>query len=219
MATVTETVDSVTALGHVRVSTTEQAESGAGLAAQHDAIQQACEVRGWTLGAIHEDAGASGRNLMRPGLRRAVDCLESGKAKVLVVSKLDRLSRSLVDFASLMERSREQGWELAALDVGVDTSTPQGEMVANVMATFAQFERRIIGLRTREALQARRAAGVRLGRPPVVTVEAVNQLLRLRRSGMTLRAIAAHMESLGVPAPHGGQVWHPNTIRRLVARS
>jgi DNA invertase Pin-like site-specific DNA recombinase len=60
-------------------------------------------------------------------------------AKALVVAKLDRLSRSLLDFASIMERAEKKGWSLAALDVGVDTMTPAGEMIANVMATFAQF--------------------------------------------------------------------------------
>jgi hypothetical protein len=60
-------------------------------------------------------------------------------AKALVLAKLDRLSRSLVDFASIMERARKKGSSLATLDLGVDTTTPAGEMIANVMATLAQF--------------------------------------------------------------------------------
>jgi Resolvase, N terminal domain len=68
-------------------------------------------------------------------------------------AKLDRLSRSLLDFASLMEDARREGWALVILDLGIDTTTPSGEMIANVMATFAQFERRLIGQRTKDALR------------------------------------------------------------------
>ncbi len=218
MATVTETDDSVTAVGYARVSTGEQAESGAGLVAQQTAIRQTCGARGWNLEAIQKDAGVSGRSLKRSGLLRALESLERGEASVLVVSKLDRLSRSLVDFAGLMERSRHRGWGLVALDVGVDTSTPQGEMVANVMATFAQFERQLIGLRTREALAVRRAEGVRLGRPPATSEGVRSRMLDLRREGLSYRAIARKLEAEGQRAPHGGSRWHPNTIRRLVLR-
>lgn len=91
--------------------------------------------------------------------------LQRGDACTLVVSKLDRLSRSLVQFAELMERSRRKGWSLVALDLGVDTSTPAGEMMASVLASFAQYERRLIGQRTRDALAVKREQGVRLGRP------------------------------------------------------
>lgn len=65
-----------------------------------------------------------------------------------------------------MERARKSRWALVALDIGVDTTTPAGEMMANVLAVFAQFERRLIGQRTREALAVKRLQGVRLGRRP-----------------------------------------------------
>ncbi len=86
-------------------------------------------------------------------------------ADVLLVAKLDRLTRSLRDFGELAERARKRRWALVCLDLGVDTTTPAGELVAGVVASTAQYERRLIGQRTREALAARRAAGVRLGRP------------------------------------------------------
>ena len=87
-----------------------------------------------------------------------------------MVAKLDRLSRSLLDFAALMEQARSSGWNLVALDLGVDTSTPAGEMMASVLATFAQFERRLIGQRTKDALAVKRAkassSGVRVRSAP-----------------------------------------------------
>lgn len=154
----------VRAVGYVRVSTDDQADSGAGLAAQRQAIEAECERRGWELVALHTDAGASGKSLTgRPALLDALEAMDTGRAQVLLVSKLDRLSRSLLDFAGLMARAQRDGWNLVALDLGIDLSTPAGEFMASVMAAAAQWERRIIGARTRDALAAKRAAGVRLG--------------------------------------------------------
>src|SRR4051794_460309 len=101
------------AVGYVRVSTNEQADSGIGLESQRAAIRIDCERRGWQLVALLEDA-ASGKSLdRRPGLARALELIERRDgADVLVVAKLDRLSRSLLDFASLMERARRKGWSI-----------------------------------------------------------------------------------------------------------
>jgi nitrite reductase/ring-hydroxylating ferredoxin subunit len=93
-----------------------------------------------------------------PGVRAALEALEAGSASALVVAKLDRLSRSMLDFAKVMAAAQRQSWALVALDVAVDTTTPAGEAKANVMATYAQFERRLIGQRTREALAVKCAA-------------------------------------------------------------
>lgn len=206
---------SVTAVGYVRVSTTEQADFGAGLEAQRRAIILAAETREWNLGRVFEDGGASGKDMKRPGLLAALEAVDRGEAQILVVARLDRLSRSLIDFAGLMERARKRGWDLAALDLGVDTSTPQGEMVASVMATFAQFERRLIGLRTKEALAVKRSQGVRLGRPPVVSAEVVARIRTLRDTPMSYRQVAEELDQAGVPTAHGAPRWHANTVRRL----
>ena len=152
-------------IGYVRVSTDEQSTSGAGLAAQRAAIEAECARRGWQLVTTFEDAGYSAKDLKRPGVQEALDTLQRGEAGALVVAKLDRLSRSMLDFTAIMATATKQSWALVALDCAVDTTTPAGEAMANVLATFAQFERRLIGQRTREALAAKRAAGVRLGRP------------------------------------------------------
>src|SRR4051794_20734736 len=126
-------------VGYARVSTDEQAANGAGLAAQRHAITAEAARRGWDLVAIHED-GASGRSLDgRPGLAAALSAVATGDAEALVVAKLDRLSRSLIDFAGLLERARRDRWAVIALDLGVDTTTPAGELVANVMAAVAQW--------------------------------------------------------------------------------
>src|SRR5215210_7973308 len=136
-------------VGYARVSTGEQAESGGGLAAQRSALEAEAARRGWELVAIREDVASGRRTSGRPGLEAALAAVDGGEADALAVAKLDRLSRSLLDFAGLLERARRRGWTLVALDLGVDTSTPQGELVANVIASVAQWERRIIGQRTK----------------------------------------------------------------------
>jgi DNA invertase Pin-like site-specific DNA recombinase len=87
----------------------------------------------------------------------------------------------------LMATSQKQHWALVALDCAVDTSTPPGEAMAHVLATFGQFERRLIGQRTKEALAAKKAAGVRLGRPPTVPQSVVRRMQRQRARGDSLR--------------------------------
>jgi DNA invertase Pin-like site-specific DNA recombinase len=203
-------------VGYVRVSTSEQHESGAGLEAQRDAIRAEAVRRNWSLVGVFEDT-ASGKSVAdREGLACAVAAVEDGHADALVVAKLDRLSRSLMDFASLMERSRRQKWALVALDLGVDTTTPAGEMIANVMATFAQFERRLIGQRTRDALAVKRSQGVRLGRPPTLPANIRARIHKARADGMTYRAIAGLLNADVVPTAHGGKTWHASTVAKIV---
>lgn len=206
----------LTVLGYVRVSTTEQGDSGASLEAQRRAIRDECQRRGWQLAAIHEDV-ASGRALNgRPGLLAALGSLDGHGATVLVVAKLDRLSRSLLDFVALMDRARKGRWALVALDIGVDMTTPQGEMVANVMASFAQFERKLIGQRTREALAVKRLQGVRIGRPRAVPDATVAMIRRRRARGKTLAAIARELNTQGHATAHGGRRWYVSTVGSIL---
>jgi DNA invertase Pin-like site-specific DNA recombinase len=205
-------------IGYVRVSTDEQAESGAGLAAQETAVREACRARGYELVGILTDAGWSGKSLDRPGIGDAIRRLEAREADALMVSKLDRLSRSLLDFATLMARARDRHWSLVALDLGVDTSTPAGEMMANVLAVFAQFERRLIGQRTAEGMAVKKAAGKHMGRPRTVSDELVARIVAAREAGATLQAICDRLEADGVPTPRGGRAWAPTVVRKIVRR-
>jgi len=201
----------------VRCLTVEQSDSGLGLAAQRTAIEAEAKRRGWQLVDVLTDAGASGKTLVgREALTVALGAVESGQAEVLVVAKLDRLSRSLLDFASLMDRSRRKGWAIVAMDLGVDTTTPSGELLAALVATFAQYERRIIGVRTREALAEKKAAGVQLGRPPSVPRSIVARIQGLRTDGLSLRAIAQVLNTDGVATAHGGARWYAATVRQVL---
>lgn len=205
-------------MGYTRVSTSDQADSGAGLAAQETAIREECKRRGWHLAAIYTDAGASGASLRgRPELAKALAALAAGQAQGLVVSKIDRLSRSLHDFAGLLAASQREGWTLCALDAGIDMATPGGEFLAGVLASAAQWERKIIGVRTREGLAAKRAQGVRLGRRVGLPAEVRDRIAAQREAGMTLAAIAAGLNSDEVRTAQAGAAWHPSTVRCVLA--
>jgi DNA invertase Pin-like site-specific DNA recombinase len=205
-----------TVVGYVRVSTEEQAKSDAGLEAQRHAIKSECDRRGWTLLALYEDNSQSGRAMTkRPALAAALADVAAGRASAVVVAKLDRLSRSLPDAASLFERARSEGWKLVALDLALDMTTPQGEVMAHIMAAFAQFERRLIGQRTKDALAAVRSKGVRLGRPPLLANSVVDRIIRERDGGRTLRAISDGLRGDRVPTATGG-AWHPSTIAAVL---
>lgn len=204
------------AIAYLRVSTEEQAASGLGLEAQRGRVVEEIARRGWESVAVLADEGYSAKSLDRPAITEALRMLTAGEADALVVAKLDRLSRSLLDFAALMDRSRREGWEVVALDLGMDTSTPSGEMLAGVMATFAQYERRLIGQRTRDALAVKRAQGVRLGRPVGLPPEVRDRIAAERAGGATLPAIAEGLNRDQVPTAQGGRCWYPSTVAAVV---
>lgn len=200
-------------VGYCRVSTEEQAVSGLGLAAQEQAIRRECERRGLDLIALLTDAGLSAKTLKRPALETALKSLDTGEGSVLMVAKLDRLTRSVHDATGLMARAEQSGWGLVALDAPVDTTTPQGAAMAQVLAVFAELERRLIGERTKAALAVRRAQGVRLGRPRNLPSDVVSRIVESRHSGATWAAIASGLNADSVPTAQGGKCWYPATVR------
>lgn len=202
------------AVGYCRVSTDEQGDSGLGLTAQQQTIRNEAGRRGWSLEATYTDV-ASGKSLRgRSDFGRALRELASGRADVLVVAKLDRLSRSVSDFAAILAQSQTEGWALDICDLGVDTTTPSGKMVAQIMMVLAEWEREMIGDRTRAALQAARDRGTRLGRRSNVDRETLRLIRVLRESGRSWQAIADALTTEGVPTSQGGR-WHAATVRKI----
>lgn len=202
-------------IGYLRVSTEEQARSGLGLEAQQERITSEATRRGWNLRWVSDD-GYTAANLNRPGITQALEDLRNHTADALVVAKLDRLSRSLLDFAGLMAQAQRERWELIALDLGVDTSTPQGQLMANVMASFAAYERELIRQRTRDALAALKNRGVRLGRPVALPDATRQSIGRWRQAGATWQGCADALNAAQVPTAHGGARWYASTVRSVV---
>lgn len=201
-------------VGYIRVSTQEQSDSGAGLQAQAAAIEAEAAHRRWELVHIFEDAGASGKSVSgRPGLQAALAALERDEAAMLLVAKVDRLSRSVSDFSRLLERYPKR---LHVLDLGIDLASPYGEMVATVVSAMAQLERRLVAERTRSALAVKRAQGVTLGRPREMSPEAVERIHELHCLGYRPAQIAAKLNEEGVPTPRNGR-WHPPGVARVLS--
>jgi DNA invertase Pin-like site-specific DNA recombinase len=222
-----------TVIGYVRVSTDEQASHGSGLDAQKRAIRDKVKYMRWHLlpaadgGEFFEDAGVSGKRMAKqPQLVVALAELRAGRAHALVVSKMDRLSRSLRDFAGLIETASHEGWHLVAIDLDIDTSTPGGEMAANNYINASQFERRMISTRTKEGLAARRARGIGvphglkgpIGRPPTVEGDLLKRILRRRRAGKSFASIADELTHSGIPTPTGAADWGWGTVAYAVRK-
>ena len=204
------------AVGYLRVSTEEQGHSGLGLAAQEATIRGEVERRGWELQHLYRDV-ASGKSLRgRSDMATALQVLAAGEADVLVVAKLDRLSRSVSDFAAMLALTQAEGWALNICDLGVDTTTPSGKMVAQIMMVLAEWEREMIGERTKAALRAARARGTQLGRPSNVDADTLRLIRVLRDSGKSYQGIADALTREGVPTAQGGQ-WRASTVRKLHA--
>lgn len=136
------------------------------------------------------------------------------EAAALLVAKVDRLSRSLADFTNLMTQAERNGWKIIALDLGVDTTTASGEMLANVVAAISQYERRLISARTKDALSVRRAAGVRLGRPRLLDSAIAARIREERADGSTLQAIADALNLEDIETPTGRQ-WSAALVRKV----
>lgn len=204
-------------IAYRRVSTVDQGDSGLGLDAQTAAIETYCAQCGYTITQAFEDVD-SGAKQDRQGFQQALDSLQKHEADGLVVAKLDRLTRSLAHFAEIMELSRKQGWALIALDLGVDTSTPAGELMAAVLATFAQYERRLIGERTKAGLAALKARDPQaLDKPHRRLADDLrNRIKRMRTQGMTLRAICEQLTLEEVATAQGG-AWRPGTVAWVLA--
>jgi DNA invertase Pin-like site-specific DNA recombinase len=204
------------AIGYLRVSTDEQVESGAGLDVQRARLIDRAAREGWTV-CLTADEGLSAKNMDRPALLEALDSLDRGEADVLVAAKLDRISRSTADFAKLLDRSRNEGWRLVIDDLGVDTSTDAGRFVARTIANAAEYERDLISSRTRDGMAAKRAAGVRLGRPSSIPREVVARIVAARDAGTSMGGIAAMLTEEGVPTVSGRPVWSKATVQSVLA--
>ena len=130
---------------------------------------------------------------------------------------MDRLSRSLLDFAGIMQRAQKEGWALLALDSPADLTTPTGEAMAGVLAVFAQLERRLIGERTRAALAQRRSEGVALGGLGSCRRRWKLVSTRCGSKDLTVREIGRRLSAEGRTPPRGG-AWQPSTLQRILTR-
>jgi DNA invertase Pin-like site-specific DNA recombinase len=212
-------------VSYLRVSTDKQGESGLGLEAQRRAVGDYLNGGKWTLAAEFVEV-ESGKRSDRPQLAAALAACKKHKAK-LVVAKLDRLARNVAFTAKLME----SGVEFVAADMPF-----ANKLTVHILAAVAEHEREMISSRTRDALAAAKARGVKLGVPKLAEAQrngseanrekadqfAANTrpvIEQIRKSGITsLRGIAAALNARGVPTARGG-TWTPVQIMAIERRA
>lgn len=220
------------AIAYYRVSTARQGASGLGLDAQRAAVEALCVARGWDLIAPPYREIESGKRADRPELVKALEQAKLTGAR-LVIAKLDRLSRN----AAFLLALRDSGVEFVAADM-----PDANNLTVGIMALVAQQEREAISRRTKEALEAAKARGQRLGNPngaaafkragkgntaalAAVSAAADHHATRLRpvvarlqNAGVvSLAGIAAALNDEGMLTPRGGR-WHASSVRNLLAR-
>jgi len=212
-------------VAYYRVSTDKQGRSGLGLEAQQRAVRDSVAATGAQLVAEYVEVESGKRN-DRPQLAAALAACRKQRA-VLCIAKLDRLARNVAFIANLMDA----GADFVAVDM-----PNANRLTLHVMAAFAEHEREAISTRTKAALAAARARGVRLGGPDPAAAGAVGRerqreaavrfaanvlpvVAEIRRAGAgTLAAIAGALNARGVRTTRGGQ-WHASTVRNLLQRA
>jgi DNA invertase Pin-like site-specific DNA recombinase len=212
-------------VAYVRVSTGAQGKSGLGLDAQREVIARFAQANGLTVVAEHQEVesgkGSADALERRPMLRKALAQAKK-LACSIVVAKLDRLSRDVHFISGLM--AEKVSFLVAELGPRVPS------FMLHIYAAFAEEERRMISERTKSALAAAKARGVKLGNPRLEVAHAQNRAVAdafaakvkpmieaLRAEGMTLRAIAARLTELGVETARGGK-WEAAQVRGVLLR-
>jgi len=201
----------INAIGYVRVSTEEQAREGISIEAQEERIRALATAKGWNLLEIIKDPGYSGKNLSRPGIMSLIDSCRRGTVNVVIVNKVDRLTRKQKDLWYLLEEIFEANQVgFVSVTEAFDTTTAAGKAFLGMLGTFAQLERDLVSERTREALSHKRAKGEWVGRMPTgfrmsddgkldqdpKALKMIARAKRLRREGASFGDIS---RALGTP--------------------
>lgn len=172
---------------YLRVST-----DGQSTALQRRDLMQACDHRGWEVTEIYEDAGVSGAKGRdgRPAFNRLCQDAIRRRFDVIAAWSVDRLGRSLQDLVGFLGETHGAGVNLYLHQQAVDTTTPAGRALFQMMGVFAEFERAMIRDRVRAGLANAKAKGVRLG-PPQKDTKVIRRIEREKAKGLSVRAIAA----------------------------
>src|ERR1700733_91927 len=153
-------------IGYVRVSTDKQADRGVSLEAQAEKIRAMAVVHKANLMDIIVDGGGSAKSLNRPGMERLLALVDAGEVQPVIIAKLDRLTRSVKDLCTLLERFERRSVALISVAESLDTGSAAGRRVLDIMTAVSQWEREAIGERTRDALCHKRNQGERVGNIP-----------------------------------------------------
>lgn len=221
--------DAPNAIGYVRVS--KEAEDGLSLDAQAERVRAMALARGVTLLDVVVDDGSSAKSLHRPGMARLLALVDAGQVDMVLVAKLDRLTRSIVDLAALLQRFDRRDVAFVSVAEDFNTGTAMGRMVLLMIVMLSQWEREVIGERTREVLQFKKAQGERVGTIPFgyrLAADGIHlvpdedeqaliaQIRALKAGGQSTRQIAEALNALG-RTTRKGTAWRFQYVARVLA--
>ena len=189
------------AFAYVRASTIEEVRQGSN-ERQKDIITEYAKSKGYEL-EFFEDRAKSGKNTQRPEFERMLKSLDK-KPQIVIVSKIDRFARSLSDLLKTLEYLDQNGIGFVSVnDSGIDTTTPNGRLLLQILGAFAEFERNMINSRTKAGREQALNKGVKFGRPALKTrnVSFIDKrkVLELKEKGLSARAIAKLLGSSITP--------------------
>ena len=220
------------AIGYIRVSTEEQVTDGVSLGNQAEKVKAFCIAKGWELIDIIRDEGKSAKDLNRPGMQTVIDGCKQQRFDVIIVTKLDRLTRNVRDLGYLIQDVFEKtGTGFSSISDNFDTTTANGKLVLNILGSVAQWERDIIAERTRDALQYKKQNGEKYARVPfgyedndgeLVPVkselETIDFIKALRSKKVPMLQIANRLNDQGIPTKRGGK-WFASTVKYLLTNT
>src|SRR5437764_8841848 len=193
----------------VRCAIYTRKSSEEGLEQEFNSLQaqrEACEAfiasqrhEGWVcLRAGYDDGGFSGATMDRPALQRLLTDITAGRVDIVVVYKIDRLTRSLTDFAKIVEIFDARGASFVSVTQQFNTTTPMGRLTLNILLSFAQFEREVIGERIRDKIAASKKKGMWMGGVPPLGYRAqAGKLVIVESEAQTVRFILGRYAELG----------------------
>jgi DNA invertase Pin-like site-specific DNA recombinase len=174
---------------------------------QEQALDDFCCRKGWSLVALLRDVEVgSKRGLGQPALINVIERLRTGQASCLVVADVRQLCPSVAELGGILEAVERAGARLVSLEPAFDTGTPIGRLLGHMLASVSGWER------------ARRAEMTAAARSKAAAAHAIpadvrRRIVRMRRAGLTLQAIADRLNSDGVPTMRGGARWRPSSVQ------
>lgn len=216
-------------IGYIRVSTDEQAREGISLDNQERRIRDFASAKEWKLIGILRDEGYSGKNLNRPGIKELIERARNKEFEVVIVYKVDRLTRKQKDLWWLLEDVfQKNDIGLISVNEPFDTTTAIGKAFLGMLGVFAQLERDLISERTKDSLAYKKSNGERLGSPSLGVrildgkVEIDNEELKilryiqvLKKEGLSYSCIAGRLDQEGIRTKRGGK-WSTGTLHYLL---
>jgi DNA invertase Pin-like site-specific DNA recombinase len=148
-------------------------------------------------------------------LSQGIAALDRGEGSILMVAKLDRVSRKLAHLLVLTEAATRAGWSIVTCSGTYDMTTAQGRLLASLLGAFAELEAEMISERTTAALAVKKAQGAKLGRPSPVSEKTRRRLRELRSRGLTWSQVAEQMNAENIPSGCGEPRWHGTSAQRL----